>query len=117
MTEGRIIARRSFTTTMNKNSSLKNPKQELEKSGKFDKPIVTDILKSSKFYKAEDYHQDYHSKDPIRYKFYRSHAGRDQYLDKMWGHDREPKGLNKRDRSTAEIEQRRTQKAIEPIAV
>ena len=44
-------------------------KEELEKSEKFDKPIVTDILKSSKFYKAEDYHQDYHRKDPIRYRF------------------------------------------------
>ncbi|MGA8832064.1 MAG: peptide-methionine (R)-S-oxide reductase MsrB [Desulfomonilaceae bacterium] len=70
-------------------------KEELEKSGKFDKPIVTDILKSSKFYKAEDYHQDYHSKDPIRYKFYRSHAGRDQFLDKTWGIDREQKDLKK----------------------
>ena len=43
-------------------------KEALGKSGKFDKPIVTEIIKASAFYKAEDYHQDYHKKNPIRYK-------------------------------------------------
>ncbi len=90
-------------------------KQELEKSGKFDKPIVTEILKSSKFYKAEDYHQDYHSKDPIRYKFYRSHAGRDQYLDKMWGHDREPKGLDKSDSQPQKLSNEELRKQLSPL--
>ena len=68
-------------------------KQELEKSGRFDKPIMTAILEASKFYKAEDYHQDYYKKNPIRYKFYRYNAGRDQYLEKMWGHDKDQKGF------------------------
>lgn len=63
-------------------------RQELATSGKFDKPIATEILKASVFYKAEDYHQDYYKKNPIRYKFYRSRSGRDQYLDKVWGKDR-----------------------------
>ena len=63
-------------------------KQDLAASGKFDKPIVTEILKASVFYKAEDYHQDYYKKNPIRYKFYRSRSGRDDYLDKVWGKDR-----------------------------
>ncbi|MGO8705048.1 MAG: peptide-methionine (R)-S-oxide reductase MsrB [Candidatus Brocadiia bacterium] len=63
-------------------------KQDLAASGKFDKPIVTEILKASIFYKAEDYHQDYYKKNPIRYKFYRSRSGRDDYLDKVWGKDR-----------------------------
>jgi peptide methionine sulfoxide reductase msrA/msrB len=64
-------------------------KEELAKSGKFDKPIVTEILKEGPFYKAEDYHQDYHSKNPLRYKYYRFRSGRDQFLDKIWGPDRD----------------------------
>ncbi|MGC8605445.1 MAG: peptide-methionine (R)-S-oxide reductase MsrB [Desulfomonilaceae bacterium] len=73
-------------------------KRELKESGRFNKPIVTEILKASKFYMAEDYHQDYHRKESVRYKFYRSHTGRDQFLDKVWGHEREEEnskpGLN-----------------------
>jgi peptide methionine sulfoxide reductase msrA/msrB len=57
-------------------------KRELEKSGRFDRPIVTDILPSSMFYKAEDYHQDYYKENPLRYKFYRFNSGRDQFLKK-----------------------------------
>lgn len=60
-------------------------KEALGKSGRFDKPLVTELLHASSFYKAEDYHQDYHKKNPIRYKFYRSSCGRDQYLQKIWG--------------------------------
>jgi peptide methionine sulfoxide reductase msrA/msrB len=63
-------------------------KQELAASGKFDKPIATEILKASIFYKAEEYHQDYHSKNPVRYKYYRYRSGRDEFLDKVWGKDR-----------------------------
>ena len=63
----------------------KESKRELEKSGRFDKPIVTEILKSTKFFKAEEYHQDYYKKHPIRYKNYRWNSGRDQSLKKVWG--------------------------------
>ncbi len=63
-------------------------KEELAKSGRFDKPIVTEIIKATTFYKAEDYHQDYYKKNPIHYKYYRFRSGRDQYLDKIWGKDR-----------------------------
>ena len=59
-------------------------KKELEKSGVFNKPIVTDILPFKAFYLAEEYHQDYHKKNPIRYKFYRSRSGRDNFLKKIW---------------------------------
>lgn len=55
-------------------------KARLEKSGRFKKPVVTEVVKFSKFYRAEDYHQDYYKKNPIRYKFYRLYSGRDQFL-------------------------------------
>jgi len=63
-------------------------KQALEKSGRFGKPIVTEIIKATKFYKAEEYHQDYYKKNPIRYKFYRFNSGRDQFLKKEWADDK-----------------------------
>lgn len=59
-------------------------KQQLAASGKFKKTIVTDILPLGPFYDAEDYHQNYYKKNPIRYRFYRSRSGRDQFLEKTW---------------------------------
>lgn len=59
-------------------------KNELEKSGRFSKPIITEITKLTNFYRAEEYHQDYDKKNPIRYKFYRFNSGRDSFLDKAW---------------------------------
>lgn len=67
-------------------------KQRLEKSGRFDKPIVTEILKLTKFYQAEDYHQDYYKTHSIRYKFYRFNSGRDQFLKKFWSKKKETVG-------------------------
>ncbi len=63
--------------------------KKLAASGRFDKPIVTEILPAGPFYKAEDYHQDYWKKNPIRYKFYRFNSGRDQYLAMVWGKEGE----------------------------
>jgi peptide methionine sulfoxide reductase msrA/msrB len=60
-------------------------KEDLGKSGKFDKPIVTEVIKFTKFYEAEEYHQDYYKKNPLRYKYYRHGSGRDQFLEKVWG--------------------------------
>jgi len=59
-------------------------KEKLEKSGIYQKPIVTEILKFDIFYKAEDYHQDYYKNNPLRYKYYRGRSGRDQFLKKIW---------------------------------
>jgi peptide methionine sulfoxide reductase msrA/msrB len=56
-------------------------KEELSKSRRFAKPIATEIIKFDKFYDAEDYHQDYYKKNPLRYKYYRSGSGRDQFLE------------------------------------
>ena len=66
-------------------------RQQLAASGRYHKPIVTEILEASAFYRAEDYHQDYYRKCPVQYGAYRSGAGRDQYLDQVWGKDRDPK--------------------------
>ena len=59
-------------------------KQELEASGRFNEPIVTEIVKLDQFYTAEDYHQDYYKKSSTRYKLYRYGSGRDQFLKKAW---------------------------------
>jgi len=67
-------------------------KRELEESGRYDKPIVTGILKHTTFYRAEEYHQDYYRKSPVRYKFYRFNSGRDHYLKEVWSEKMEKRG-------------------------
>lgn len=52
---------------------------------RFKEPIVTEITAATQFYPAEDYHQDYYKKNPLRYNFYRSGCGRDRRLEQLWG--------------------------------
>lgn len=60
-------------------------REALARSGRFSQPIATEILKFKRFYPAEDYHQDYYRKNPVRYKLYRNLSGRDRFLEKIWG--------------------------------
>jgi peptide methionine sulfoxide reductase msrA/msrB len=65
-------------------SIAEKSKEALNNSRRYKKPIVTEIIEASEFYIAENFHQDYYKKSPIRYKFYRYRSGRDQYLEKIW---------------------------------
>ncbi|WP_342417389.1 peptide-methionine (S)-S-oxide reductase MsrA [Paenibacillus sp. FSL R10-2782] len=59
-------------------------KEQLAQSGRFDKPIMTEILPATIFYPAEDYHQDYHKKNVKHYKEDRAQSGRDEFINQNW---------------------------------
>ena len=73
-----------FYTTETEKQLAEASKKTLEASGVFNKPIVTKIVPLGEFYKAENYHQDYYDRNPIRYKWYRHGSGRDKFLEKSW---------------------------------
>ncbi|WP_264184012.1 peptide-methionine (S)-S-oxide reductase MsrA [Bacillus shivajii] len=60
-------------------------KLEIEKSGKFSKPIATEIREAKRFYPAEEYHQDYYKKNAFHYKMYRKGSGREDFINRHWG--------------------------------
>ncbi|AIW16221.1 peptide-methionine (R)-S-oxide reductase MsrB [Vibrio tubiashii] len=62
---------------------------EIDALGIFKKPLKTELIKFEKFWPAENYHQDYYKRNKVRYNYYRYASGRDQYLDEIFGEDRE----------------------------
>ena len=74
-----------FTVGPNQMEEALNSKDELEKSNKFDKPIVTAITQAPVFYIAEEYHQDFYKKQSARYKIYAEASGRKGFLEDTWG--------------------------------
>jgi peptide-methionine (S)-S-oxide reductase len=73
-----------YNDAKQKNAAEKSLK-ELEQNKPFAEPVVTEITAASTFYPAEDYHQNYYQKNPLRYKYYRYACGRDQRLEQLWG--------------------------------
>ncbi len=66
-------------------SLAEQSKKKLEAEGILDRPIVTEITSAGVFWPAEEYHQDYYRKNPLRYPYYRSSCGRDRRLEELWG--------------------------------
>jgi len=93
----------------------KKSKAELAKSGKYKKPVVTEIIKASKFYQAEGYHQDYHKKSPMGYKQYRRNSGRDQYLTKVWNDKMKTEGSKNYNRRYKKLAQEELRKKLSPL--
>ena len=74
-----------FATSPEQSAEAKASKSEIEKSGRFDKPIAVEILPSTVFTAAEGYHQNYYITNPLKYKYYRTGCGRDARLNQLWG--------------------------------
>ena len=76
-----------FYTDETQRQLAETSKENLGASGRFDKPIAVEITAFKTFYKAEDYHQNYHKTNPIRYNLYTFRSGRIQFVEKAWGKD------------------------------
>jgi len=81
---GRQYATAIFYYNDEQKKIAEESKEKLNNSKIFSKSIVTEIIKGEKFFKAEEYHQDYYKKHPVKYKLYRLHSGRDRFLNRIW---------------------------------
>jgi peptide methionine sulfoxide reductase msrA/msrB len=90
-------------------------KKALAESGRFDKPIVTEVIKASPFFKAEEYHQNYYKKHPLRYKYYRYRSGRDQFIERIWGHAMKSAKPEKKDDPKRSLSKEELKKKLTPL--
>jgi peptide-methionine (S)-S-oxide reductase len=74
-----------YTLSAEQKKLAEDSKAALEKTKPFKAPIVTEIQPAADFWAAEEYHQDYYKKNPVRYKVYRTGCGRDARLQELWG--------------------------------
>ncbi len=75
-----------FYHSLSQKKRAEKSRDDLDKSGRYDKPILVPIKKFTNFYAAEDYHQDFYKKNPVHYDLYHMNSGAcDEYLDKIWG--------------------------------
>jgi peptide-methionine (S)-S-oxide reductase len=74
-----------FYQTEQEKRAAEESKGAIEHSKRFSTPIVTQLTAASEFYPAEEYHQDFYKKNPVRYKFYKFTCGRAQRLETLWG--------------------------------
>ena len=90
-------------------------RDDLDNSGIYDKPIVTEIIRASEFYRAEGYHQDYHRKNPMGYKQYRRGSGRDQYLKNVWKDKTQLKRSGNHSRKYNKLSEEELKKRLTPL--
>ena len=81
------IRQQFFIIHPNNYNLLRKQRAELDASGKFDKPIATDILPAKPFYAAEEGHQDYYMKNPTHYNRYATGSGRERFKSDNWGEE------------------------------
>jgi peptide methionine sulfoxide reductase msrA/msrB len=108
---GKQYATAIFYHNNQQKKEAEKSKKKLDSSKRFTKPIITPIIKASKFYPAENYHQDYYKKSSFKYKFYRFRSGRDQLIDKVWGTEKTYKPMKQKKKpSMSELK-----KALTPL--
>ncbi len=101
--QGSQYATAIFYHDQDQKQLAESSKEALQKSGKFDRPIVTQIRPFEAFYEAEDYHQDYYQTYKTRYKFYRSMSGRDRFIQRNWEGEKE---MESQEAAAADIDDR-----------
>jgi peptide methionine sulfoxide reductase msrA/msrB len=74
-----------YYQTDNQKTTAKTVLQDISEAGNFSEPLKVPVLERQKFWRAEDYHQNFYKKNPFRYKTYRAYSGRDDFIEKHWG--------------------------------